>query len=84
MTPDEREGQIHGDAFPRWRIGHCHRSGCGDAGPGGYGNDGWSDGRSGRRVKQVWEEIGRALVEKTKSFTLNQLSTKTQAEMYYI
>lgn len=42
------------------------------------------DGRSGRRVKQVWEEIGRALVEKTKSFTLSQLSTKTQAEMYYI
>ncbi len=41
-------------------------------------------GRSGRRMKQVWEEIGAALVKKTKSYTLNQLATKQQAEMYYI
>jgi Rrf2 family transcriptional regulator, cysteine metabolism repressor len=43
-----------------------------------------SDGRSGRRIKQVWEEIGRTLAEKTKSYTLNQLATKNPAEMYYI
>ncbi|MDO8538914.1 MAG: Rrf2 family transcriptional regulator [Opitutaceae bacterium] len=42
------------------------------------------DGRSGRRVKQVWDEISKQLVEKTKSYTLNQLCTKTPAEMYYI
>lgn len=42
------------------------------------------DGRSGRRLKQVWNEIGKGLVEKTKSYTLNQLSTRTAAEMYYI
>ncbi len=42
------------------------------------------DGRSGRRLKQVWDEIGQGLVEKTKSYTLNQLSTKNPTEMYYI
>ena len=42
------------------------------------------EGRSGRRIKQVWDDIGRALVEKTKSCTLNQLVTKNPAEMYYI
>jgi Rrf2 family cysteine metabolism transcriptional repressor len=42
------------------------------------------EGRSGRRLKQVWEEIGASLVKKTKSYTLNQLASKQQAEMYYI
>jgi Rrf2 family transcriptional regulator, cysteine metabolism repressor len=42
------------------------------------------EGRTGRRMKQVWEEISRGLVEKTKSYTLNQLVTKAPAEMYYI
>lgn len=41
-------------------------------------------GRSGHRLKQVWGEISKALVEKTKSYTLDQLATKTPAEMYYI
>jgi Rrf2 family transcriptional regulator, cysteine metabolism repressor len=42
------------------------------------------DGRSGRRLKQVWDEISKDFVEKTKRYTLNQLSTKNPAEMYYI
>lgn len=42
------------------------------------------EGRSGRRLKQVWNEIGKALVEKTKSYTLDQLSSKNPTEMYYI
>ncbi len=41
-------------------------------------------GRSGRRMKQVWDEIGVVLVKKTKGYTLNQLASKQQAEMYYI
>ena len=41
-------------------------------------------GRSGKRLKQVWDEISKGLVEKTKSYTLNQLSVKNPAEMYYI
>ena len=41
-------------------------------------------GRSGRRLKQVWNEISATLVEKTKSYTLNKLSTKNPTEMYYI
>jgi hypothetical protein len=35
-------------------------------------------------MKQVWDEVGAALAKKTKSYTLNQLATKQQAEMYYI
>lgn len=41
-------------------------------------------GRSGRRLKQVWDEISHQLVEKTKSYTLDQLSSKHAGEMYYI
>ena len=41
-------------------------------------------GRSGRRLKQVWDEISADLVEKTKGYTLNQLATKNPTEMYYI
>lgn len=42
------------------------------------------DGRSGRRLKQVWEEISDSVAEKTKSYTLDQLTTKATTEMYYI
>jgi Rrf2 family transcriptional regulator, cysteine metabolism repressor len=42
------------------------------------------DGRSGRRLKQVWDEISTDLVQKTRSYTLDQLSTKNPTEMYYI
>jgi Rrf2 family transcriptional regulator, cysteine metabolism repressor len=41
-------------------------------------------GRSGRRLKQVWEEISKVLVDQTKSYTLDRLSTKNPTEMYYI
>ena len=42
------------------------------------------DGRSGRLLKQVWHDIGRALAEKTKSYTLDQFAAKHAGEMYYI
>lgn len=42
------------------------------------------EGRSGRRVKQVWDEIGQSLAEKLRRETLDRLVTKTPAEMYYI
>jgi Rrf2 family protein len=41
-------------------------------------------GRSGRRLKQVWDEISKVLVEKTRSYTLDHLATKNPTEMYYI
>ena len=41
-------------------------------------------GRSGRRLKQVWDEISHAVAEKTKSYTLDRLATKNPTEMYYI
>jgi Rrf2 family cysteine metabolism transcriptional repressor len=41
-------------------------------------------GRSGRRLKQVWGEISASLAEKTRSYTLDQLATKNPTEMYYI
>ena len=42
------------------------------------------EGRSGRRLKLVWDEIGASLVKKTQGYTLDQLASKQQAEMYYI
>ena len=42
------------------------------------------DGRSGRRLKQVWDEISETLIEKTKSYTLDLLTSKAPEEMYYI
>ena len=42
------------------------------------------DGRSVRRLKQVWDEISEALVKKTKTYTLDQLASKGTAAMYYI
>ncbi|MBL9189360.1 MAG: Rrf2 family transcriptional regulator [Opitutaceae bacterium] len=42
------------------------------------------EGRSGRRLKRVWDEISEVLDEKTKTYTLDQLCTKTAGEMYYI
>lgn len=41
-------------------------------------------GRSGRRLKQVWDEVSQAVAEKTKSYTLDRLATKNPTEMYYI
>lgn len=41
-------------------------------------------GRSGRRLKQIWEEISETLVERMKAVTLDRLCAKTQEEMYYI
>jgi Rrf2 family protein len=42
------------------------------------------EGRSGRRLKQVWEEVRASLVGKTKEYTLDRLASKHPAEMYYI
>ncbi len=42
------------------------------------------EGRSGRRLKEMWDEISEALVDKTKSYTLDQLTNKAPGEMYYI
>lgn len=42
------------------------------------------EGRSGRRMKRVWDEISETLDEKTKTYTLDQLCAKATAEMYYI
>lgn len=42
------------------------------------------DGRSGRRLKQVWDEIRESIVDKTRTYTLDQLIAKSPSEMYYI
>lgn len=42
------------------------------------------EGRSGRRLKQVWDEIGKTLVEQLKGYRLDRLASKAPAEMYYI
>ncbi len=42
------------------------------------------EGRSGRRLKQVWGEISAELVAKTRSYTLDRLASGKTEEMYYI
>jgi Rrf2 family cysteine metabolism transcriptional repressor len=42
------------------------------------------EGRSGHRLKQVWEDVSQALMAKTKSYTLDQLSSRNPTEMYHI
>ena len=42
------------------------------------------DGRSGRRLKQVWDDISECLIKKTRSYTLDQFTSKAPEEMYYI
>ena len=41
-------------------------------------------GKSGRRLKQVWNEIRGVAAEKAKSFTLEAMVSKAEADMYYI
>ncbi len=42
------------------------------------------EGRSARRMREVWADLRATIVEKTKSITLDQLRTKSPDEMYYI
>jgi Rrf2 family protein len=48
------------------------------------GLSGNHEGRSGRRMRQVWTEIQETLAERTKLYTLDKLASKTPEEMYYI
>jgi Rrf2 family cysteine metabolism transcriptional repressor len=41
-------------------------------------------GRSGRRLKQIWDQVSETIEEKAKSYTLDQLASKNPSEMYYI
>ena len=41
-------------------------------------------GRSGRALKQVWEEIAEAASAKARSYTLEAMAARVDAEMYYI
>ncbi|HVU22881.1 MAG TPA: Rrf2 family transcriptional regulator [Opitutus sp.] len=42
------------------------------------------EGRGSHRMREVWGEVRETLVKKTKSYTLDQLFTKSGAAMYYI
>jgi Rrf2 family protein len=48
------------------------------------GLSGNHEGRSGRRMRQVWNEIRDTLSEQTKQYTLDKLLSKSPEEMYYI
>ena len=41
-------------------------------------------GQSGKRVSQVWTEVGNQLEKKIKSYTLEDLMPSDYGEMYYI
>ncbi|WP_438480541.1 RrF2 family transcriptional regulator [Oleiharenicola lentus] len=41
-------------------------------------------GRTGPRLKQIWEEVRESFIEKTQEYTLAQFATQRPAEMYHI
>ena len=43
-----------------------------------------AEGRSGRRVRQVWIDLGAVLEARLRATTLDQLVAREAAEMYYI
>ena len=46
--------------------------------------NGNTGGRSSRRIKQIWDEVREAAAEKARSYTLDVIAAKVDAEMYYI
>lgn len=45
------------------------------------GNQG---GRSGRRMRQIWEEIREAVADRARAYTLEAMAARAEVEMYYI
>ena len=43
-----------------------------------------AEGRSGRRVRQVWRDLGTVIEERLRTTTLEPLVAREAAEMYYI
>ena len=43
-----------------------------------------AEGRSGRRVRQVWRDLGTVIEERLRTTTLEQLVAREAAELYYI
>jgi Rrf2 family protein len=41
-------------------------------------------GRTGRRMKQVWQEVRGALAETAKTYTVDMFASRHGGEMYYI
>jgi Rrf2 family protein len=41
-------------------------------------------GRTGRRMKQVWEDVRATLEDKARTYTVDMFVTRTPEEMYYI
>jgi Rrf2 family protein len=48
------------------------------------GLSGNHEGRSGRKMREVWGEIRQNLAEEMKHYTLDKLLSKNPEEMYYI
>jgi Rrf2 family protein len=42
------------------------------------------DGKSGRKMKQIWNDVRAAAVARARAYTLEAMAAKIEAEMYYI
>jgi Rrf2 family cysteine metabolism transcriptional repressor len=42
------------------------------------------EGKSGRKLKTIWNDIRGAAIAKARSYTLEAMAAKTEAEMYFI
>ena len=43
-----------------------------------------NEGKSGRRMKQIWTDVRATLEDKARSYTIDMFITKGGSEMYYI
>lgn len=41
-------------------------------------------GRSGRRMRQIWDDVREAAEERARSYTLEAMAARAEAAMYYI
>ena len=42
------------------------------------------EGKSGRKLKTIWNDIRGAAIAKARGYTLESMAAKTEAEMYFI
>lgn len=42
------------------------------------------DGKSGRKMKQIWNDVRAAAVTRARAYSLEAMAAKIEAEMYYI
>jgi Rrf2 family cysteine metabolism transcriptional repressor len=49
-----------------------------------FGHSGNDAGKSGRRMRQIWDDVREGAAERARAYTLEAMASRAEAEMYYI